>query len=184
MINFKASLLTQVNIQKRDFNNNYKDYKASVFELSPNSDNDYNVLRTISRKWDNGYSFAGDLFDDFATSHFCKYDNIFYPDIRYFAISKTSDKVITSNNILGVTSLIKGIDNTHILKHVQVNPTHKFGSSLREYRYIGKSIIETIKKLPNINEIKLYAPNRGAEFFYENLNFKYLADSIFMHYKR
>ena len=181
MISFKASFLNNVSIQKRIDNKNVKNINVPVFELHPDSLEDYNAIRQIGRTWEHGASFAGDLFDNFARDRFCKSDKNSI-NTRYFAIC--SSKNIDSDNILGVASLVEEKNNTHTLKHLQTNPLHKHGSANREYFSVGQELVKMIQKLPNVKEIFLYAGDRGAEIFYEKLNFKLLTDSIYMHFKR
>ena len=185
MINFKASFYSHTNIQKRSPNGIYKDYKASLLELHPGSEDDYNTIRRVALKWENGNSYATDLFDVFTQEHLSEsYRSVH--NTRYFALCNRSNTNINPDNILGITSFSEDNDNngSYKLKILQVNPLYKFGTALRNYRHVGKAIVNTLQNLPNLKEIKLYAVDRDAEIFYEKLNFKTLANSIFMHFKR
>lgn len=182
MINFKAQLISnKVEILKINKFDTPQAQNVSFLELNPNSEEDYNVIRQIGKSWEHGASYAGDLFDSFARDRFCKADKEL-PKTRYFAISKGDER--DPDNIMGVASLEEEENNMHMLKHLQVNPIHKFGSAIREYTHIGTALVKCLLNLPNINEVKLYAGDRAAEIFYEKLNFKISPESIYMFFKR
>lgn len=170
MINFKGKLALSTEIQQLSQGNIYKQVPASFVELDITSKDDLIALRNIAQDWKNNDRFAAEIYNDF------KYD-FKYPtdEDRYFVLTKqdANHNKLDYSKALGVAKLYKSEDKPMLIDYLQTNPKYINTNSkkLPEMKHIGKTIVESLKKILNNREIWLYTDSEIVPF-YEKLGFK------------
>ena len=185
-VSFKASTINYANITKiNPINKTETSFIGSFVELDKRNEYDYNALRTIANKWENGYSLAVDIFDNFTCD---KHGHHFYNknNCRYFAILDKNYPVkkLDSESILGIAQISKNLDNTYFLDFLQTNPKHICKSIDREFRNIGRTLVDLIVNILPNKDITTCPVDDSARAFYEKMNFKQVKNSEFMKLKR
>ena len=72
---------------------------------------------------------------------------------------------------------------TYNLLYLQVKPEETYSSKNRQYKHIGKVLVESMIKNLQIKKMEAYPINKNTENFYKKLNFKNESDSIYMQYE-
>ena len=184
MITFKSSFIKSVNIPKVKSRQKDSFQEGALVEFNPNSQRDYKILRSISRNWEDGNSYAVDVFDYFSTQRICR-GRTFFPNHKYYGITKNTDTNSNSTSVLGVVNILEEEDKgTCTFAYLQVHPNHTYGAKNRKYKHIGELLIQSIIENSSARIFKAIPGNSKSKKFLEKLNFKSLPDSALMIFKR
>lgn len=169
-INFGAKFISTNTIRKCQTDTGlYKPTKINIVELEPDNMNDMSALCATKEKWDNGV-FVPDITKDFeATVH-----NTIEPKYNKFYAVTTQEKdycKLDNEQILGIAEIKKEKNERIYLKYLQVKPQTMYASKERQYRDIGKCLLDFIKSFKKI--IFLKSDYRAANF-YDKQNFELL----------
>ena len=183
-ISFKANTISYSTITKIKPNNIEEKVIGSFVELDTKIKDDYNAIRAIAHNWDNGYSIAVDIFDNFVADKYSIHVFNTHPN-RYFAIIDKDSPVdkILPESILGIAQISKKFNNTFNLDFIQTNPKHIKDARNRGFKHIGKTLINSIIKILPNKEISTCPTDNKAKAFYEKLNFKQIKNSNFMEFR-
>lgn len=162
-INFKASFINKVNIQK--YNGiKYEPKEVSFVELDTDNKEDRFVLKETAALW--GECFAVDIYEDAQKDSFKAKNN------HIFALTTQNDKFqrLNPNKVLGLVEFQENT-NSNKIEMLQVHPDFVSTQMGRpEYKYIGSKMLDSIKcKYPK--PIKLYSVVDAITFYRKN-NFK------------
>ncbi len=174
MINFKANYINSTTVQKKDFNNQYKDYKVAFVEFSPHEAKDVLALRDTAREWKDGDQFAKEIYRDIQEEYYAK---DYYQDSKYrfFGITRQLDGLENpiSDLILGIAEVGKKSDIRDELYYFQVDPSNNMFSEEKMFKGIGSAVLNSIKNLYAQSEIILKPVSDDAVVsFYKKHNFK------------
>ena len=170
-INFTANFLKTVNIPKRTIDGNFYNTKVSFVELDKNDRVDKDSLKNVSKLWNKKeFNYASEIYYDAAKPF--EYDNIVKE--HYYAVTTQSENFekLESEKILGLSLFSETTKPENEINWLQTNPVYKHGSiEPREYKGIGKAIIEYVKEHYRDKNIKVFAADDAINF-YKKLGFK------------
>lgn len=174
MISFKANLIQPVLIERMS-----QSVPASFVELDNASKQDLKTLRQVSRSWDNGKTYAWDVYNFFS----CQLEDD--EQRRYFAITtqKQSLENLDSNRVLGVAQMMDEKEH-YLLEFLQVDPENNFSAFYRIFKGVGAAMLTVLKTLFNDKDIFLRPANQMVSVFYEKQNFEFLKETRYMRLKR
>ena len=178
-INFTANYIKPIQIKKLQ-GIKYKPYEASLVELTKE---DIPSIKQVSRDWK---SIISTLIE-------CD-TSLYMGDKNYhfYALTKQKENFssLKSNEVLGLMEIETGKDLNKIVA-LETNPkyiSYKYGSfkdrvktfvkklkefkPFREYKHIGKGLLNIAKEQSQTKEIELYA-RRQAINFYKKEGFKH-----------
>lgn len=183
-ISFKANTINYSTITKIKPNNIEEKIICSFIELDTKNKDDYKAIKTIAHNWDNGYSIAVDIFENFSNDKQKSHVIDTYPN-RYFALidqDKTVEK-LNPKTILGIAQVSRKIDDVFYLDFIQTNPNHIKNAQNRGFKHIGKTLINSIiNVLPN-KELTAFPIDDETKAFYKKLNFRQIKNSNFMKFR-
>lgn len=174
MISFKANLIQSVSVERMS-----KPFPASFVELDNTSKQDLNTLKKISRNWDNGRSFAWDVYSFFSSP----YEE--GEQRRYFAITtqRQNFENLYEARVLGVAQMIDE-KKCYLLEFLQVDPETNFNSFYRTFKGVGAAMLTALKTLFNDKDILLKPADCFVRMFYEKQGFEFLKETSHMRFKR
>ena len=171
MISFKANLVSRTTVQKLDSNNNPLFHNVAFVELQPVSLRDKKTLDELARLWcGTEDSFASSIREDFKDVY--KQGN---PNKRFFALTEQSGKFekLDTLYILGLMEITQHTFKKFWIDYLQVAPDFCYSVKDRRMQHIGKSMIESLKKL--LPDKNLYLdPVSTAKKFYEKQGFSFI----------
>lgn len=182
MISFKSQHINSVKIQ-RIHNNTITNQNAKVIELDINSNNDYEIIREIGLNWDNGKTFACDIFNQFTWQKYGLSTQNF-PACKFFLLTKNMKTNSSAADALGVATIYQMNKDTFFIPHLQVQPNNKYKSINRKYKHIGECLVKSILEKYEKFNFKVYPLNANIEKFFEKLNFQKEYNSFSMILKR
>lgn len=174
MINFKANYINQAIIQKRDINNQFKDYKVAFVEFSPHKVQDVLAIRDTAREWSDEDRFAEDIFRDIQEEHYAK-DYFQDSKYRFFGITRqmTNLENPIPDLILGLAEVGKKSDIRDELYYFQVDPSNNMFSEENIFKGVGSAVLNSLKNLYAHREITLKPVSDNAVVsFYKKHGFK------------
>lgn len=170
-INFTANFLKTVKIPKRTTDGTFSNAKVSLVELDKNDKVDKNSLLKVSKLWnEKEFNYAPEIYYDAAKSF--EYENVVKE--HYYAVTTQSENFekLEPEKILGLNVFSETTKPENEINWLQTNPAHKYGSiEQREYKGIGKTIVEYIKEHHRDKNIAVFAAEDAINF-YKNLGFK------------
>ena len=165
MISFKASLINYTTINR--INPRNEQYITSFVELDTRNQEDFLALQSIAKKWENGFSLAQDVYNDFKCD---RNGTHLFESVkkRFFALinEKKPVKMLDPDSILGIASVSNEQDEAFVLEFLQTNPEHKYGNENRKFKHIGKALLNSIIDILPNKDLKLYPVDKDAELFY------------------
>lgn len=144
-ISFKASFVAPANISKKSAPETYYNKKVSIVELDKNDANDLLALSETTRLWTReGARYASEIFHEAVKDR--EYDDVVKE--HYFALTEQNKNIdkLEPNKILGLMLFSESRFNENEINWFQVRPNSNFVNSHdREYKYVGKSMINMLK---------------------------------------
>ena len=184
MITFKSSFINNVNIPIIKPEEKKTDQGCSLVEFNTNSESDYKLLKDLSKNWNNGRSYAADVFDYFSVQRVCQ-GKTYFPNHRYFGLIENTNDKVNSDSVLGVINILEQTeDNSCILAYLQVNPENVYGAENRKLKHIGELLVKNILDIISAKTYKAIAVNKNSKLFFEKLNFIKSVESAYMVLKR
>ena len=165
MITFKAQYIQPTTIKRRGLDGNFHDYKASIVELNADSENDLLALNKANCEWGNCKTILCDITRIF---NFLNNKTRESQAERFFALTKQKENFekLNEKDLLGVLQTRRNKDQTLEIENFQVAPDTNYNAVVRNYKNIGKSLIECIKEVfKNEKEILLEAEKSSIPFY-------------------
>lgn len=183
MISFKANLIRPVSVERMVDEKNYKSIPTSFVELDNTSSQDLQALRKISRSWDNGKSYAWDIYNFFSCSF--EEDEDFLLSKRYFAVTtqRQNFEKLSYDRVLGLAQM-NDEDSYYMLEFLQVDPDTNFNEFYRKFKGVGAAMLMALKTLFNSKDIVLRPADSNVVEFYVKQGFELLKESKYMRLKR
>ena len=169
MISFTASYINKVGIKEKcPHSSRFQDKSASLVELSMLDKRDVKTLEELSYDWGD-YSYATNLYE------FAKYINskqITNSPQKLLAITtqKENFKNLEPSKVLGLVEYTPIEDNSAKINLIETNPVHTYYSNDREYKNIGKGLIQGVIEHSKADKITLHSVP-SAKYFYKKLGF-------------
>src|SRR5574344_192381 len=167
-VNFKASFITNVDVQKKQNKNNYKDVATSLVELDPKDKNDVMALAKTAYEWEKVSSnFAPDIYNEALKTKS-------FPDVEaehFYAVTnkKSNFKKLNTDKILGLALFSEKMNKPNELNWLQVSPKQNFGNKTdRKYRQIGTSIVKFLQDEYPEKPIYIQSANSAVGFYKKN----------------
>ena len=169
-ISFKARFIDTAAVKK--FNKstgNYEDTLVSIVEMNKKSNADISSLFRLSKLWEKGVNFIDTILLGLAD------DDINKRRIYILTEQKDNFRKLTPAKILGVEEISKE-GAVYFIDYLQTKPDTKYKVRNRQFRGIGKSMLQfVIDKYGENKKICLHSVSRAIDF-YKKHNFT-LADS-------
>ena len=171
---FGAKFINNVKIQQFDSNTgNFKPKRASFVKFDPKNKKDLFAIKNATKDWD------GDLFGRYIAQQAGEIAKRYaspYINHVYLLTSQLDDfEKLDKNEILGLAQMEIDNDNNH-LNFLQVKPSSTFLHTKRDYKKVGASIIESLKKLYKRN-ISLISTTKAVNF-YMNQGFELINEDM------
>lgn len=176
--NFRAKFIKKVPVQKLDFaTKRYKTTQASFVEFEPENLQDLKALAKAQSAWD-GEFFAADIVKAAAKMF---QGELKQPKNRIFVLTTQSDdcRNLNKDSILGMVQMVGGKAALAELKFFQVRPDLSYNKVHRDYKGVGKAILDSIKEIYT-KAIKLQSCYSAANF-YEKQGFEIMDTGLLMY---
>lgn len=176
--NFRAKFIKKVPVQKLDFaTKRYKTTQASFVEFEPKNLQDLKALAKAQSAWD-GEFFAADIVKAAAKMF---QGELKQPKNRIFVLTTQSDdcRNLNKDSILGMVQMVGGKAALAELKFFQVRPDLSYNKVHRDYKGVGKAILDSIKEIYT-KAIKLQSCYSAANF-YEKQGFEIMDTGLLMY---
>ena len=176
--NFRAKFIKKVPVQKLDFaTKRYKTTQASFVEFEPENLQDLKALAKAQSAWD-GEFFAADIVKAAAKMF---QGELKQPKNRIFVLITQSDdcRNLNKDSILGMVQMVGGKAALAELKFFQVRPDLSYNKVHRDYKGVGKAILDSIKEIYT-KAIKLQSCYSAANF-YEKQGFEIMDTGLLMY---
>lgn len=176
--NFRAKFIKKVPVQKLDFaTRRYKTTQASFVEFEPENEKDLKALAKAQAQWD-GEAYATEIV---MAAGRMSMGQLRRPKSRIFVLTTQADdcKNLDKDSILGMAQMIGGKTTLAELKYFQVRPDIKFKSDSRDYKGVGKAILDSLKGIYT-KAIKLQSCFSAADF-YEKQGFQTMETGLLMY---
>ena len=169
MINFRAHYISPATIKYTPENNKTIPKKVAFVEMDSHDQKDLFAMKITGSTWDEGMSFAQDIFEDA-----CSDCNTFYRPKEskpyFYAITeqkKEFDKM-DSSKILGLAEIQRNSKDLIRVLFFQVNPAYYYFEDNSKYRHIGTALMDSIKNLYNKSSIVVNPAFDAIEFYKKN----------------
>ena len=167
MITFKAHFINNTTVQRKKNNKQFENVNVSFVQLNPKSANDIKALYEIDKEWWSFKTYANDIRLDFL--------NDYEPSAKTYAVTTQKDhfEKLNPDEVLGLAYVVdETAQDRVILEYLQADPSNKHAAAMATFKRIGSSIIKSLSKIYENNEMIL-TPKKTAEPFYEKLGFKW-----------
>ena len=166
-INFTANLIRQTNIPKLNEEGKYRPAKVSVVELDKNDNNDINALYQTYTDWKwQGAKYSKEIYEEAVKGY--EYDQVLKE--HYFAVTEQKDdfEKLDSSKILGLMMYSETFEDADEIDWLQVRPnTNSIDSWNREYKKVGKTLIDTIKNSIKDRTVHVTSARNAIGFYKE-----------------
>ena len=172
MINFKANYIQSILI-KENINNKLIDKPVGFVELSPQNKDDLYLMKNVSSSWQDGETFAENIYRDAYIDFWSPVKNK-----HYYAISEQTNlnEKLKASKILGLAEVQNKSEKLSEIILLQVNPKFNYGVINTKYKKIGTALLNGIKKLfPNHN-FTLQSSLEAKKFYLKN-GFEFIKNS-------
>ncbi|MCR5266050.1 MAG: hypothetical protein K6E29_05590 [Cyanobacteria bacterium RUI128] len=145
-INFTANFVKRAPVLKKDDKGGYSPARVNIVELDKDDANDIESLYATSIEWnEQGARYASDVFHEAVKGY--EYDDI--EKEHYYAVTEQTKDFhkLDPKKILGLMLFSESRFNENEINWFQVRPdTNIVNSHDREYKHVGKSLIDLLKE--------------------------------------
>ena len=150
---------------KRQENDEFEPVKVSIVELDKDSEDDVKALYKTSILWlDQGAKYSSNIYHEAVKGY--EYDDI--EREHYFALTTQNEgfNKLDSEKILGLMLFSNTRHDTDQICWFQVRPnTNTTDSWQREYKGVGKSMMDLIKVINYNKPIYVQSSDKAVEFY-------------------
>lgn len=170
MITFKAQYIKPVSIERKGLDSKFHPYQVALIEFNPKSEQDFLSLNVTNCNWGNCKTLLHDIMKKFNFLH----RGLRMPqEERFFGITKQKEHFdkLEPDKILGVLQTRRNRQGKFEIENFQVSPNTNYDAIVRDYKGVGKALLEHIKEhFVKEKEILLDA-KKSAIPFYEKFGF-------------
>lgn len=164
-INFTANLMKHTQILKRDENGCFSPVKASVVELDKNDEQDLKSLHDTTVLWNyQGAKYSSNIYHEAVKGY--EYDDV--EGEHYLALTTQNENhdKLDPDKVLGLMLFSNERFDTDEITWFQVRPnTNTKQSWNREYKGVGKAMIDYIKQVNFFKPIHAMSVPESVEFY-------------------
>ena len=167
MINFTGNFINNSTVLKRTSSENYSKEKVAFVELDIRSDEDQEFIHTINDTWRTPRDFVKAMCDNFDYYH----NN---PDAprppQIFVLTEQQDffEKLDPQKALGLTQVGMGLAKNVEIELLQTNPKYLNIDGKSDIRYIGTTILDSLKEFFGGCILTLYAIEDAIPFYKKN----------------
>ena len=167
MINFTGNFIHNSTVLKRTSGNNYSKEKVAFVELDMKSSDDQQFIHAINDTWHCSKDFVKVMCDNFDYYHR-------NPDAprppQIFLLTEQQDffEKLDPQKALGLTQTGKGLVNNIEIELLQTNPKYLNVDGKSDIRYIGTTILDSLKDFFGGSILTLYAIEGTTQFYKKN----------------
>ena len=174
MINFTGKYITSANVFKLKNNGTYKNISASVVEISPESKSDLKFLENTKNLWEKTYNYetiASKIFR--VAEQLSENESPTNSRTKFYTLTtqKDSFEKLDEEKALALAEICLISNNLLELDFCQVQPNSEFYKKNRNFKYLGKAVIDFLKE-----EFKKYtiilSSLEHAKAFYKSQGFQ------------
>lgn len=160
-INFKAHLIDTTQVMKRGrFCKKYEPQNVSFVKLDLDSKHDKKTLKKLKNLW--YCTFAGQIFYDATKTN---------KPISVYAITTQTDcfEKLKPKEILGIAETTETYKKAN-LEYIQIHPEYTYNEtdSKRKFTGVGTALLDMIKGLKNLQQIKVTSVFQTIPFYEKN----------------
>ena len=167
MINFTGNLIHYTDVLKRNHGNNYSKQKVAFVELDMSSSYDKKFINNITDSW----RYYTDYVDVMNVNFDYYYDNPEAPKPpRIFALTRQTDNFdnLDYTKALGLVQTSDGLNNNIDIELLQTNPEYINFDRNTDIKYIGTTILDSLKEYFNGKKLTLYSVMEAIPFYQKN----------------
>ena len=167
MISFTGNLIHYTDVLKRTRGNHYTKEKVAFVELDMTSPQDYHFINSISDSW----KYFTDYVDVMCVNFNWQYK---HPDApkppRIFALTEQLDSFdeLDHKKALGLVQTNVGLVNNINIDLLQTNPDYINHNRRSDIKYIGTTILDSIKELFKGEHLTVYSVEDAFPFYLKN----------------
>lgn len=164
-INFTANFVKRAPVLKKDDKGDYSPAKVTIVELDIEDENDILALYKTSVEWNElGALYASEVFHEAVKGY--EYGDI--EKEHYFAVTEQTKDFhkLDSDKILGLMLFSESRYNEDEINWLQIKPnTNSVNSHNREYKHIGKSLVDLLKERYWHKSIYVKSSSAAVDFY-------------------
>ena len=167
MISFTGNLIHYTDVLKRTKGNLYSKEKVAFVELDMTSPNDHKFINSISDSW----KYFTDYVDVMCVNFNWYHKNPEAPKPpRIFALTEQLDSFdrLDHKKALGLVQTNVGLANNIDIELLQTNPDYINHNRRSDIKYIGTTILDSIKELFKGEQLTVYSVEDALPFYLKN----------------
>ena len=167
MINFTGNFINYTDVLKRTPGIGYTDQKVAFVELDTTSPHDKKFINTIKNTWNCPMDFVKCMSDNFDILY-KNQEELRLP--RIFALTKQLDSFdkLDSSKALGLVQTNVNLKNNIDIELLQTNPLYINQDGRSDIRYIGSTILDSIKEIFCGKKLTLFSTEDALPFYLKN----------------
>ena len=167
MITFRAKRINPVYIKRYNpVTLKYEKCPAAFIRLDKKSAADYEAVNNLPWIRGAGQKYAAEIVANF-NSEYNKKRNVRRDNFYALTLQTDNFDHLDSGRILGLAEAAKNRGSVY-LDFLQINPKYKFGIAQREYKEVGKSIIDGFKCMRGVRRIFAVTNAFVSQFYADN----------------
>lgn len=170
MISFKANLISQEYIRKRNADNTFSSMPVSFVQLDGKSKSEVMAVRKLADRWSYGDEYAGNISDCMLEALYGGREN----NDKFYAITKQTENLDKLNGedilALALTSLSSTgencIDYAQVEpKYVATLPEYLHGEKIPLYKKIGTALFDGIERMFKHKDLYLFTMEDNLKYY-------------------
>ncbi len=165
-INFKAQYINPVTLKKKNEEGQYCDVQGAFVKIDPKDKKDMRALEYVIKDW-GGSALAKNIYNTASNRSSLYKSNKKH---KFYAVTeqKQSWQDLDSHKVLGLAYFLETSKGNGALEYIVVKPNNAYASEDREYKNVGKSMLDSIKKTSSLQAIELYSLPEAENFYKKN----------------
>lgn len=167
MISFTGNFIHFTDVLKRTSGTGYTKQKVAFVELDTSSPYDKKFINTIKNTWNCPMDFVRCMSDNFDILY-KNPDELRHP--RIFALTKqlNSFDKLDHSKALGLVQTNVNVKNGIDIELLQTNPLYINKDGCSNIRYIGSTILDSIKEIFCSEKLTLFSTEDALPFYLKN----------------
>ena len=159
-VNFKGNYLNSTNVKKLNpTTRKFAPELAHFVEIDSRNKKDIKALKRVAQTWNND-SYANRIYQNAKSK----------PNLKTYILTRQDSnyEILESDNILGLCQLSKENYDVFCIEHLQTKPEYVQENKNREYKTIGRSILDSLKKVFHDKTLRVNYLFEKIPFYMDN----------------
>ena len=170
MVSFRANLISEQYITKKNDDNSYSKIPVSFVRLNSNDKEEVMIIRETAANWRYGDEYAGNIAD-------CMIENFYYKpenNDQFYAIAKQSADLenLKPDDILALALKSTSSTGEECIDYAQIEPKYVatlpeyiLGGKLAHYKRIGSALFDGIEALFKEKTLCLFSMQNTLDYY-------------------